>query len=1835
MCSEQLLGSRDSVSPMRWPVLIQLVLGVAADNSSCSGLTLLQKVPSLQHQFVLATELLGVAEQEWVPVDGGVNRACRGASAGDNLASYFTVERGLADLAACQALCESNAACKGVEYHVSGRCEIWTRPAGVQASISLTDYYCYALELSDFIPVDAGTDRACRGDNAMDDAEAYKVVSSASSLSECKGQCRSNSACRGIEYGEFGRCEVWTRDILASVAVSRFHCLKLEFTAVNGDGQACRGSTSSDNNPAHYTVAPGAGSEAACKQACRVHGGCMGIEYSPGRCELWTRPEGIQATAPLPSFACLAYHGGGTVPSTTTTTTTTTTTFTSSSVSIEQQAQFLIQASFGPTLASLEAMKGMTFQQWINNQMALPPQSHREFWRKRVNPYVLSADIDRGELVGLARSRCDRGSRWVGYTFQRRDEGKPVRVSQGKILVDGLHRSDIDPQYEGNGMSAPQSCSDVAPDGWQSRGEACTADRESMAWNCYEEFWKESELCQQTCFDQGHGYAGDDCSSGWVGVTFEGFVCRVKENAVGAWVQLGTSSGCEQGLMAMTNPHVWRASPTSDMTQALNFIVFRPGVIHLTASPDQCNLGTIVRSDVEATGRFYLLESRLELVENTVEKPASSGSWVRGTCPAVTRTFLNAGSCKLLPGCLPVGVQQIQLPLDSASFQKFFAVGGRYVYAIKGLRTSAAPCGQRSRWKKLDCATESCSTTSMPSASRDAIQAELTASASQGWLRDVDLTCSNVPANAVVEVGSDTFQHVHLDEFNVFDFTDWSNQHPGGKSKITQWTSQGFELEFPSWHGMDRWDEGIAPGVLRPNLVGKYKATVHFQELPQPLQTQALMDEFGSGGQNEAEYSIVCGSPGEVANDALLGHQLAITHGGEYDWHFDMEYYSRWGTDRLTKSAVWTMQALHADDQLRQRMAWALSQILVMAVQAGNFDGQSEMWLSYYDIFVRNAFGNFRDALREVAYNPLMGSYLTYKRNRAFDESNNYPDENFAREIMQLFTIGLWKLNPDGTRAKDGAGKDIPTYTNEHIMNFARVFTGFDEQPRRDNIEFAWNNNLIDPMRIVARWHDAYPKPDLDGNFLGDGYPLCADLPTGYFLRAGAKYEFIGHSYAGSDVLNLTESSLLFARLCDSSGAPCKHRLTWELDNDLACSGPECTVNTVSVVNVAGGFYRYMPPTCVNLFFFNGQVTRRGGRAWGWTDECQNPNLPVAGAACCGGCKNRKDWWWLDHKKCSCENATTACPQLFTEKCNNDETWREHQWCRLACWENDVGYAGDDCTKGPWRGERVCGYPQERVIMATAERECASRGLEVCWERMEGFGCGLDEEHVWTPESCSHEVIVYSDGKVSSNYTSRTRQNKFFVPWKSGFPVKTGSACPSGCRVHDDGCSCSMTVQARSVFSTLPSGSELSQLKIGAVKPAGQCTQCSGPVRAYGAMDDPDTVFEHQGKFYKNKELVVLAGGFEFRNPPVFVTLEDPREPDVHAEVESLLDHLFFHPNTAPFISYRLMQRFGTSNPTPAYVQDVATAFRTGTYNGRTYSGVYGDLGATVAAILLHPEARSQSTASNGALREPLLKVIHFMRSMEYKDGADRNVLLTNLMPRIGQFPFLSPSVFNFFLPGFKPDAFPDAMVGPEFEIFTPPLAISFVNGLTSLIERGLGVCDGGFGFESPSDCSTGELTLGELDCLQPTIDQLDLLLTGGRLHDKEMIYSAYRGASGGHEYKLAQMAMVMTPEFHTFGSPLPMGPRTSPPPEVASDPRSYKALVMVFMNGGADTFNMLVPMNCGLYDEYTDVRRSVALSPSELNTITTNGQACGEFGIHSRLTILKESCTTSKRWPF
>lgn len=129
-----------------------------------------------------------------------------------------------------------------------------------------------------------------------------------------------------------------------------------------------------------------------------------------------------------------------------------------------------------------------------------------------------------------------------------------------------------------------------------------------------------------------------------------------------------------------------------------------------------------------------------------------------------------------------------------------------------------------------------------------------------------------------------------------------------------------------------------------------------------------------------------------------------------------------------------------ADDQLRQRMAFALSQILVYSDAA---DSDQPTRGFYQDILIRNAFGNYRDLLEDVTYSPAMGQWLTYLANRKGDpDKGRMPDENYAREILQLFSIGLIELNMDGSAKLDAQGQQIETYSNADIEGLARVFTG-------------------------------------------------------------------------------------------------------------------------------------------------------------------------------------------------------------------------------------------------------------------------------------------------------------------------------------------------------------------------------------------------------------------------------------------------------------------------------------------------------------------------------------------------------------------------------------------------------------------------------------------------------------------------------------------------------------------------------------------------------------------------------------------------------------------------
>ncbi len=177
--------------------------------------------------------------------------------------------------------------------------------------------------------------------------------------------------------------------------------------------------------------------------------------------------------------------------------------------------------------------------------------------------------------------------------------------------------------------------------------------------------------------------------------------------------------------------------------------------------------------------------------------------------------------------------------------------------------------------------------------------------------------------------------------------------------------------------------------------------------------------------------------------------------------------------------------AIGGPDQLRQRVAFALSQILVASRRDPNLEQKPLAMSDFYDIFVRHAFGSYRDVLREVSFHPVMGRYLSHVGNqKARPEINQYPDENFAREVMQLFSIGLWELNLDGTRRLDAFGQPIPTYGNAAITEFARVFTGLWFGGQRWG-EGGWtdDDNAV-PMRMFAEKHDFGAKALLRGYFI-------------------------------------------------------------------------------------------------------------------------------------------------------------------------------------------------------------------------------------------------------------------------------------------------------------------------------------------------------------------------------------------------------------------------------------------------------------------------------------------------------------------------------------------------------------------------------------------------------------------------------------------------------------------------------------------------------------------------------------------------------------------------------
>ena len=152
-------------------------------------------------------------------------------------------------------------------------------------------------------------------------------------------------------------------------------------------------------------------------------------------------------------------------------------------------------------------------------------------------------------------------------------------------------------------------------------------------------------------------------------------------------------------------------------------------------------------------------------------------------------------------------------------------------------------------------------------------------------------------------------------------------------------------------------------------------------------------------------------------------------------------------------------------DQLRQRVAFALSEIFVVSNKNGTLAYQPWALASWYDMLAANAFGNYRDLLEDATLHPAMGIYLTHMQNQKADAALNIrPDENYAREVLQLFSIGLVRLGSDGTPLLDG-GQPIPTYGQAAVRGFAAVLTGWN-----------WNNTGCGPTTYVCCTEETYAR---------------------------------------------------------------------------------------------------------------------------------------------------------------------------------------------------------------------------------------------------------------------------------------------------------------------------------------------------------------------------------------------------------------------------------------------------------------------------------------------------------------------------------------------------------------------------------------------------------------------------------------------------------------------------------------------------------------------------------------------------------------------------------------
>ena len=275
-------------------------------------------------------------------------------------------------------------------------------------------------------------------------------------------------------------------------------------------------------------------------------------------------------------------------------------------------------------------------------------------------------------------------------------------------------------------------------------------------------------------------------------------------------------------------------------------------------------------------------------------------------------------------------------------------------------------------------------------------------------------------------------------------------------------------------------------------------------------------------------------------------------------------------------------------------------------------------------------------------------------------------------------------------------------------------------------------------------------------------------------------------------------------------------------------------------------------------------------------------------------------------------------------------------------------------------------------------------------------------------------------------------------------------------------------------------------------------TSTPNPVTGGGTDNVPPTTFARLPMVQRGNNHSPEASSF-FQNVPGVAPVSIAANTPPAVALKTMLDALFNHPNNPPFISRQLIQRLVTSNPSPAYVQRVATVY---VNNGQ---GVRGDLAAVYAAILQDDEARAPSGLAAldfGKLREPMVRLVQWVRTFNVPTAnTDWSLLgdLSDAGSKLGQSPMRSPSVFNFFRPGYVPPgtALNPGSVAPEFQLVNESSVAGYLNFMQGVIDTGIGGSNGLLA------AYTAEIALAESpNAASPSnlVNRINLLLGAGQL---------------------------------------------------------------------------------------------------------------------------------------